>query len=918
MAFTVTRKPTQGAAFTPQAYSNARVDPAAYGNGGAGLMAAGKVLGQAAQQVDAIYEKEANELAQAKIRESDTTFAGWKRDWINSAQDRKGKDATGLAQEFYLAAKAKAGEIRSTLPRRAQIEFDRLSSARISSGLDFTTGYERKQNEIYKDGQTDARIASLQIDAGRAWADQDAMQTNINGITSEVNAKGARKGWDKAEIDARQFEAKSVALSEAVIRAMETDPRQARQLLEKHKDEIDAKTATELDKRVTTAVSKVAASEAVDAAWTAADRQGGGGTAAPYAVRLNVAEGHIQNPRSTAVGTGQFLKKTWLDMVKIYRPAIAEGKTDAEILALRTSDPALAQEMVQALTAENQRALTGAGLPVNDSTLYLAHFLGASGAIRVLQADPDTPITEVTSKAAQDSNPEVFAQLSTAADMMAWAAKKIGVTPSAGGVTPDQTPQELAAGHPVSLNTRYVTAVEHVMANPDLDDAGRKRVLGNIEARYNAAKVANEAFYSDFRVALAQGELTADDIEQSYAEGKLTPEQRSAARRELITVEAKQAKAQAADKEVMAAFSQHRTIDLDDGENRKAIDRLYGGLVQRWVEGGANADAIVSRSVDFAKQMGTVPDVMQGQIKGWLRSSRPEDQKMGALLVSSLHTANPQLLADMSKEDIRRGVMIGEYISYGMTPDDAVARADRQLLQSEAAKEGAKARYAEVTSKKAGNLSSQAWLAKAFDTDEVAILPQMEGQFEQLVQEEFAAHGDLDLARKTALGVLKRSWSPSRLFEADGEVRLAQNAPEKLYGLPGKSDEENAEWMREQLLSDLSQNSMFEQSLDGRLSLIPSLRGERDQKGRTAYMVVLEGDGGPIIATDDKGAPLLWNPDPVEYQKKAAEDGRQAAPNNRQTVAGIFLGGGGDLPRSGEEKRQKGMGVEGVLLGGGR
>lgn len=867
MPFAPVRTPQQqGGAFTPRATSGAQVNPAAY-SGGAGLAAAGQALGKASQQIEVVYDKEAAELRAAQTREADTVFANWARDWTSSAQDRKGKDAAGLTQDFDGAAKAKAAELRATLSPNAQTEFDRLSAARISAGLDFATGYERKQNEVYIDNQSAARIASLQTDAGHAWANQGAMQTNLNAITSEINAIGARKGWSEEDLTIKRQEARGAALTEVVLRAMETDPREARRIFEENKREIDAKTAYTLDVQINTAVSKVAVSEAVDAAWGAADRQGGGPSAS-YQERLNVAEGHIQNPRSTAVGTGQFLKETWLDMVKIYRPAIAEGKTDDEILALRTSDPALAQDMVKAFTAENQRALTGAGLPVNDQTLYLAHFLGASGAIRVLQADPDTPITEVTSKAAQDSNPEVFAQLSTAADMMAWAAKKIGALPSARGVTPDQTPQHLAAGHPVSLNTRYVTAVEQVMANPDLDDAGRKRALGLIEARYNAEKVANEAFYSDFRVALAQGELTADDIEQSYAEGKLTPEQRSAARRELMTVEAKQAKAQAADMHVVAAFSQHATIDLDDSENRKAIDRLYGGLVQSWAGSGASGDDIVSRTVDFAKQMGTVPDVLQGQIKGWLRSSRPEDQKMGALLVSSLHTANPSLLADMPKEDIRRGVMIGEYISYGMTPDDAVARADRQLLQSEAAKEGAKARYAEVTSKAAGNLSSQQWLAKAMDADEEAILPQMEGQFEQLVQEEFAAHGDLALARRTALGFLMRSWSPSRLFEADGGVRLAQNAPEKLYGLPGKSDEENAEWMREQLLDALTADGSPREDLEGRISLLPSLRGERDKKGRNFYMVVLEGEKTktPTIVTDSDGTPFLWSPDPEAYQ----------------------------------------------------
>jgi hypothetical protein len=69
--------------------------------------------------------------------------------------------------------------------------------------------------------------------------------------------------------------------------------------------------------------------------------------------------------------------------------------------------------------------------------------------MRVLKADPSTPITEVTSTAAQDSNPAVFAQLSTAADMVAWAEKKIGAAPSDG-----QPP-----GPPLSPEAQYLRVV---------------------------------------------------------------------------------------------------------------------------------------------------------------------------------------------------------------------------------------------------------------------------------------------------------------------------------------------------------------------------------------------------------------------------------------------------------------------------
>ena len=36
-----------------------------------------------------------------------------------------------------------------------------------------------------------------------------------------------------------------------------------------------------------------------------------------------------------ALGLGQFVKATWLDMIRRYHPELAQGRSDAEILDLR-------------------------------------------------------------------------------------------------------------------------------------------------------------------------------------------------------------------------------------------------------------------------------------------------------------------------------------------------------------------------------------------------------------------------------------------------------------------------------------------------------------------------------------------------------------------------------------------------------
>ena len=56
----------------------------------------------------------------------------------------------------------------------------------------------------------------------------------------------------------------------------------------------------------------------------------------------------VQADKSSAVGLGQFIEKTWLNLVKHYRPDLAQGKSRAEILGMRT-DPDLSRQMVGAL-----------------------------------------------------------------------------------------------------------------------------------------------------------------------------------------------------------------------------------------------------------------------------------------------------------------------------------------------------------------------------------------------------------------------------------------------------------------------------------------------------------------------------------------------------------------------------------------
>ena len=153
--------------------------------------------------------------------------------------------------------------------------------------------------------------------------------------------------------------------------------------------------------------------------------------------RIMQIEGPGKDPRSSAVGG--FIDSTWLDLIRKTRPDLAQGKADADLLALR-ADPTLRREMTQAYRNENSTYLKGQGLEATPGNIYLSHFLGPGGAAAVLKANPREPIADVLSKAVGpdkaramiDANPTVLAG-KLAGSVTDWANGKMGGAIPGGG-----------------------------------------------------------------------------------------------------------------------------------------------------------------------------------------------------------------------------------------------------------------------------------------------------------------------------------------------------------------------------------------------------------------------------------------------------------------------------------------------------
>ncbi len=140
-------------------------------------------------------------------------------------------------------------------------------------------------------------------------------------------------------------------------------------------------------------------------------------------------EGTGKNPASSAVGVGQFVDDTFVQVFKATFPDRAR-LSRAQILKQRGTG--VERAMLERFTADNAAALAKAGQPVTPANLYLAHFLGEGDAVKVLRHGADTPLEGLISKASIDANASIL-KGRTVRDAIAFAERKMGGRESGGG-----------------------------------------------------------------------------------------------------------------------------------------------------------------------------------------------------------------------------------------------------------------------------------------------------------------------------------------------------------------------------------------------------------------------------------------------------------------------------------------------------
>lgn len=222
---------------------------------------------------------------------------------------------------------------------------------------------------------------------------------------------------------------------------------------------------------------------------------------------------NIRAATSSALGLGQFLNATWLGTVKQHRPDVFSGRSNAQVLAMRT-EPTFAIEMLARFTEDNMN-IVGRNCAPGD--LYLAHFLGAGMAQRFFRAQANTNAVTLAGEQAAKANKTIFyetdGRAKTTGQIRAWAAAKMAKAGGKGWVKKYYKPNNtVEVPEPESLEPEFdgdpdlrevQTDLKSMNYNPgDLDGLWGGGTLGALGAfildrgRFMQAPMSMEEFHA--------------------------------------------------------------------------------------------------------------------------------------------------------------------------------------------------------------------------------------------------------------------------------------------------------------------------------------------------------------------------------------------------------------------------------------
>lgn len=434
------------------------------------LQAMGQAMASWGDLIREIGLRESEEVDRARVQEGINRYMeqsldaqqnqdyGWQT--MQGANALGDKDKGDLATQRAARMKPVREQLLQNLGNERQKEaFVRLADEEDARANELIGRHVLRESEKNKREQLGAGVA---IAGKMMMGGEEERQAAFAKINEHVAQLAQMDGLSGEALIAKQQELASPYVRAVIAERINAYDREgSARMLAEYEDYLTAGDKVELMSAYKTMHEVQTAREAAEAEFSDGDVQfEASKTGDPYAAynqgfndanyrqkAFGVESGdkaNAQNPDSTAYGYAQALSGTWLMFGdSAVGRQLRGGMSKEQWLALRT-DKAHADAFMDWYRDESIAHFRKAGVPVNDTTMYLAHFLGWHGAAKVYNAPPGTANGAVIDnyqgkKGVYASNKSVMDKAPTTDKLVAWAAGKMGVKPT--GELPTGQPQ---------------------------------------------------------------------------------------------------------------------------------------------------------------------------------------------------------------------------------------------------------------------------------------------------------------------------------------------------------------------------------------------------------------------------------------------------------------------------------------------